>query len=320
MYKHSNIPIFIPHRGCNNNCVFCNQRSITGNKCAPTVTEVKEIIDEYLGFLKDREAEIAFFGGSFTGIPIEEQTEYLICAYEYVKNKKVLGIRISTRPDYIDEEILANLKKYGVINIELGVQSMCGDVLKASKRGHTASDTYKAVNLIKSEGFGLGLQMMIGLPCDTPAKSRYTACEIVKMGADFARVYPVCVLQETELYDMYKRGEYSPLDVDTAVEIAVDVMKILESGGVSVIRIGLQETDTLGGSVAAGAYHPAMGELVKSRIIRDSLENEIINQQIKEEIVFKVPAHMLSKTVGQHRCNVLYLEKKYNVKISFQLI
>lgn len=320
MYKHSNIPIFIPHRGCNNNCVFCNQRSITGNKSAPTVKEVKKTIDEYLGFLKDRDAEIAFFGGSFTGIPMGEQTEYLGCAYEYVKNNKVLGIRISTRPDYIDEEILENLKKYGVINIELGVQSMCDDVLKASKRGHTASDTYKAAELIKKAGFGLGLQMMVGLPCDTPANSRYTACEIVKMGADFARIYPVCVLYETELYDMYKRGEYVPLDVDTAVEIAVDVMKILESGGVSVIRVGLQETDTLGGSIVAGAYHPAMGELVKSRIIRDSLENEIVNQSSKEEIVFKIPAHMLSKAVGQHRCNVLYLEKKYNVKISFQLI
>lgn len=320
MIKHSNIPVFIPHQGCANSCVFCNQSKITGSTSEPTAEDVKKTIDEYLGFLKDREAEIAFFGGSFTGLPMEKQNEYLKCAYEYVKKGKAAGIRLSTRPDYITEEILENLKTYGVKSIELGVQSMCDDVLAASKRGHTAEDTARAADLIKNNGFGLGMQIMIGLPLDTPAKARYTAAEVVKLGADFARIYPVCVFYGTQLYDMYKRGEYMPLDVETAVEISKDVMKILESGGVSVIRVGLQETDSLAAGIAAGPYHPAMGELVKSRIIRDALEDEIKKRHIKDEIVFRVPSNMISKAVGHKRCNVTYLENKYKIKIRFQLI
>ena len=159
MKKHSNIPIFIPHLGCKNDCVFCNQHSITGQLSETTVKEVKDTIDRYLTYLKNRDAEIAFFGGSFTGLQIEKQTEYLKTAFPYLQSGKVSGIRLSTRPDYINEEILQNLKNYGVKTIELGVQSMCDDVLLASKRGHLSAATEKSCRLIKSFGFSLGLQM-----------------------------------------------------------------------------------------------------------------------------------------------------------------
>ncbi|MBO4898266.1 MAG: radical SAM protein [Clostridia bacterium] len=320
MSKVSNIPIFIPHLGCKNACVFCNQREITGNLKEPEADEVRAIIEEYLTFLKDREAQIAFFGGSFTGLHLEKQTEYLKVAYEFVKNGKVSGIRLSTRPDYISEEILENLKKYGVKTIELGAQSMCDEVLLASERGHTADDTRRASEMIKNAGFELGLQMMIGLPGDTRERSVYTAQEIVKLGAACARIYPTCVLTDTKLYDMYKSGEYKPLGLSEAVETAKEVTLILRSGGVDVIRTGLQETDSLCGSIAAGPYHPAFGEMVQSRIIRDELEEKVISMLPTKEMTLPCKKNMVSKTVGQKRCNIAYLEEKYGVKINITVI
>lgn len=316
MSKVSNIPVFIPHLGCKNACVFCNQREITGNLKEPAADEVRAIIEEYRTFLKDRKAQIAFFGGSFTGLPRDMQTEYLKVAYEFVKDGRVSSIRLSTRPDYIDGEILENLKKYGVSTIELGAQSMCDDVLKASERGHTAEDTRRASEMIKDAGFELGLQMMIGLPHDTREKALFTAHEIVRLGASCARIYPTCVLYNTKLYDMYKGGEYKPLELIEAVEIAKEATLILRRGGVDVIRTGLQETDTLGGSIAAGPYHPAFGEMVQSRIIRDELEEKVISALPAKEISIACTKNMVSKTVGQKRCNITYLEKKYGVKIN----
>ena len=320
MSKVSNIPVFIPHLGCKNACVFCNQREITGSLKEPAADEVRGIIEEYLTYLKNREAQIAFFGGSFTGLPKEKQTEYLKVAYGFVKDGRVSGIRLSTRPDYIDGEILENLKKYGVKTIELGAQSMCDEVLKASERGHTADDTRRASVMIKKAGFKLGLQMMIGLPGDTRERALYTAREIVSLGAACARIYPTCVLYNTKLYDMYKSGEYKPLELAEAVEIAKEATLILKDGGADVIRTGLQETDSLVDSIAAGPYHPAFGEMVQSRIIRDGLEEIVIARLPAKEITIPCEKSMVSKTVGHKRCNILYLQKKYGVKITVSVI
>ncbi len=314
--KYSNIPVFIPHFGCKNDCVFCNQHSITGEKSEPTAENVKSTIDTFLSFLKNRKALIAFFGGSFTGIETEKQKEYLSVAKEYVDRGIVDGIRLSTRPDYITEDILIMLKNYGVTNIELGVQSMCDDVLKLSNRGHSAKDAENAAKLIKKHGFILGLQMMPGLPGDTEEKTIFTANEIVRLGADEARVYPTCVLKHTKLGEMYKYSEYKPLSITEAVEISAKAVKILESGGVNVIRVGLQETDTLGDEILAGGYHSAMGEMVRARILRDEIE-EFVKNSSEKVISMKVPKGKLSQYLGQKRCNADYIENKYKVKLEF---
>lgn len=311
MDKFSNIPVFIPHFGCNNDCVFCNQRSITGKIKEPNAEDVKNAIDTFLGYLKNRKAYIAFFGGSFTGIDIEKQREYLSVAAEYISSGKVCGIRISTRPDYISEGILNMLKEYGVTNIELGVQSMCDDVLKASNRGHSAQDVIRASALIKKHGFTLGLQMMPGLPGDSEEKTLYTAEKIVSLGADEARVYPTCVIKNTALYDMYENGLYTPLTLEEAVEISAKAVKTLRAGGVKVIRCGLQRTDTIGDEIVAGGYHCAFGEMVESRILRDFIEDKV-RDGISE---FRVNKSEVSKYLGHKRCNAEYFREKYNIEI-----
>ena len=318
MTNHANIPVFIPHIGCPKGCVFCSQNKITGTEKIPTVDDVVVLIEKSLKNLNGRMAEVAFFGGSFTGIPLHMQTEYLEAVLPYIKSGKISGIRLSTRPDYINKKVLENLKKYNVTCIELGAQSMCDDVLMASDRGHTAQDTENASNLIKSYGFELGLQMMIGLPKDSPEKSVFTASEIVRLGADYARIYPTCVIYNTALYDMCISGKYSPLNLDEAVDTAAKVYRILSDGGVNVIRCGLQATDTLGEDIYEGPYHPAFGEMVKSRIKRDEMEEKIRLLLPEKEIKFKVPANKISQFVGQKRSNILFLEEKYKIKIRME--
>lgn len=316
MKKHTNIPIFIPHMGCRNDCVFCNQRCVTEENFPPAVEEVQRIIEEHLEHSKNREAEAAFFGGSFTGIDIDLQREYLKAAYEYVKSGKIRGIRVSTRPDYINDEILDMLSRFGVINIELGLQSMCDDVLLASHRGHTAADSRAAAEKIKGRGIGLGLQMMIGLPQDTREKSLYTARELVNMGADFVRIYPCLVLQGTELWRMYKRGEYEPLTLSEAVDTAAQAVMIFEKSRVPVIRIGLQQSEGLMGGVAAGPYHPSLGEMVISRVYRMKIEDFVLRENPKS-LEICAGFREMSKFVGQNRENARYF--KENLKIPFEI-
>jgi len=316
MMKHTNIPIFIPHFGCRNDCVFCNQRCVTEEDKPPSIEEVKRIIEEHISHSENREAEAAFFGGSFTGIEVNMQEEYLKAAYDYVKSGKIRGIRVSTRPDYINDDILRMLKKYGVINIELGVQSMCDDVLKASLRGHTSADSRAAAEKIKKHGFGLGLQMMIGLPEDSREKSLCTAGELVSMGADFVRIYPCLVLRGTGLWKMYERGEYKPLTLSEAVDTAAQAVLIFEEAGVPVIRIGLQQSEGLSGGVAAGPYHPSLGEMVISRVLRNKILNFVLKENPKS-LEICAGYREMSKLVGQNRENIRYF--KENLKIPFEI-
>lgn len=310
MTGHCNIPVFIPHLGCNNECVFCNQRSITGRQKPPNAEEVRKIIDSYLEYAAAREKEIAFFGGSFTGLPASEQAEYLGIAREYASKGLVSGVRISTRPDYIDTQTLSRLKEFGVTAIELGVQSMCDEVLKRAKRGHSSEQSEKAARMIKERGFALGLQMMIGLPGDTEEKSLFTAREIVRLGADCARIYPACVLYDTQMFEMYKQSEYIPLTVDEAANTAKKVFAILTDGGVRVIRMGLQQTDALPESIAAGPYHPAFGEIVKALIARDEMEREVLSRGGKR-VVIEVAKGRMSQFAGHKKSNLKYFKDKY---------
>ena len=240
------IPIFVPHLGCPNDCTFCNQKSISGQTKRVTKEDVKNTIEEYLKIFKENTyREIAFFGGSFTGIEKEKQEELLQVAYEYVKNKKVNSIRVSTRPDYIDVEKLKLLKKYGVKTIELGVQSTNDYILKKCKRGHTFQDVKKASKLIRRYGFNLGHQMMIGLPESTKLDELNTARDLAKLKPKIVRLYPVLVIKNTELEKEYKNGEYEPLTVLQAVERCKEIYYYFTHKKITVIRMGLQSTDLI---------------------------------------------------------------------------
>ncbi|MBO5995579.1 MAG: radical SAM protein, partial [Firmicutes bacterium] len=244
MKKHAIIPIFISHRGCPNDCVFCNQKKITSREGDVRPEDVRNTIEQWLTTLKDVETvEVSFYGGSFTGIPMEQQSAFLEIAKEYKDSGRIDAIHLSTRPDYIDVPILDNLKAYSVDVIELGVQSFSDRVLLLSGRGHDAACVYKACDLIKSYGFTLGIQLMIGLPGDSMDTCRYSALETVKIGPAIARLYPTVTILGTELYSMMERGEYSPLTLDEAVERTKVMYEILEEAGINIIRVGLKSSE-----------------------------------------------------------------------------
>lgn len=315
--KTYNIPVFVPHRGCPFDCVFCNQKRITGKTNEVNADSVRKTINDYLKTLPSSNCRIetAFFGGSFTGIPIDEQCELLGAAKEFLDKGKIHGIRLSTRPDYITEEILQNLKKYGVTTIELGVQSMDDDVLEKSGRGHTSHEVNEAVKLIRQYGFTLGLQMMTGLPNDTNEKSIATAEKIISLAPDIVRIYPTLTIKDTYLEEMYLNGVYKPQTVDEAVELCKRLVLMFEKNNITVIRIGLQSTDEIceNGSVVAGPIHSAFGELVESSIYFDIISNKLMGA--KKAIVYVNPKE-ISKAVGNRRINILkFKEKNTDIKI-----
>ena len=246
MKKQYIIPIFVPHLGCPNDCVFCNQKSISGQTKQVTREDVKKTIENHLKYVKENSiVEVAFFGGSFTGIEKEKQIELLSTAYEYIKNKKVQSIRISTRPDYINRDILKTLKKYKVKTIELGVQSANDYILKKAERGHTFEDVKKASKMIRFYGFNLGHQMMVGLPESTHLDEINTAKQLIKLKPKMVRIYPVLVIKGTKLEKDYNEGKYKALTVVQAVETCKELVKLFVKKKIEVIRIGLQPTDVI---------------------------------------------------------------------------
>lgn len=252
MKKHAIIPIFIPHRGCQSDCVFCNQRKITAHQAPVRPEDVTETVETWLSTLEPRHmetTELAFFGGSFTGIPMEEQTAFLQVAKAYKDAGRIHKIHLSTRPDYITPEILDNLKHWGADVIELGVQSFDDQVLRLSGRGHDAACVYESSRMIQAYGFTLGIQLMIGLPGDTIEKDLYSAAETVRIGPSIARLYPTVVIRDTALYDMYLAGTYLPMEETEAVERTKAMYKILTSAGINVIRVGLKSSDIIADAV-----------------------------------------------------------------------
>ena len=309
MKKHANIPIFIPHLGCPNQCVFCNQHTISGVESFEPESVV-DIIEEALATIGDKEAEIAFFGGSFTGIDRDLMIRLLEIANGYLTLGKVSAIRCSTRPDYIDDEILDILKKYGVKVIELGLQSTSPDVLLKTKRGHDFSAEERACRMIVESGFSLIGQMMIGLPASSMESEIETAKFIISSGAVGARIYPTVVFKETELCDMAITGKYKPLSLESAVSRSAAVMKLFIENGVEVIRVGLCSSDNLSGedTYFAGPNHPAIGELVENELYYKLIYDEL--SSIKTEntnINVFVPRGALSKAIGQKKKNKLRL-------------
>lgn len=274
--RHYTIPVFIPELACPFQCVFCDQRKISGKLVSPSAEEVRRTIEEHLTTISPEGSfiEIGFFGGNFTGIPQALQETYLEIAGEYLRCGNVKGIRLSTRPDYISPEKLMLLKRYGVSCIELGAQSLDEDVLRLSGRGHKKEDIVEASRMILAEGFSLGLQMMIGLPGDTPEKSADTARRIVELGAANTRIYPTLVIKGTKLEQMYLRGKYKPLELNEAVMMAKSVAEIFEASNVKIIRMGLHPSEGLltGEHLVAGPYHVSFRELVQTEIWNEILK------------------------------------------------
>ena len=312
--RHVNIPIFIPHLGCPNNCVFCNQRTISGHGDFK-IESVRDEIETALSTLDENtEREIAFFGGSFTGIDRSLMIALLELAESYVKSGSVSEIRLSTRPDYIDDEILDILSRYSVKTIELGLQSMCDEVLEASKRGHNSQIALLACALIKERGFSLIGQMMIGLPKSSAEDEIYTAELICKSGADGARVYPTVVFAETELAEMMQRGNYQPLDTESAVERTKNALAVFDRYGVPCIRVGLCASENLrDASLAiAGATHSAIGEMAMSELFYEHICEELDRRAINGgSLIIYVARGATSKAIGQKKKNKEKICKKY---------
>ena len=324
MKKEYIIPIFVPHLGCPNNCTFCNQKKISGQTKMVTKQDVKDTIEYYLKNFKDdhKYVEVAFFGGSFTAIEKEKQEELLEAVQEYIENKKVHSIRVSTRPDCIDKDILKRLKKYHVKTIELGVQSTNNYILSRCKRGHTGEDVKKASKLIRRYGFVIGHQMMVGLPESTKQDEINTAKELIKLKPEIVRIYPVLVIKDTELAEEYQRGEYTPLTVGQAVERCKEIVDLFNRKKITVIRIGLQNTEEITdpslkeSSVVAGPYHPAFRQLVESSMWYDSIVNEIkkVNAKVKK-VRIKANDKNVNNIIGHKKENITKLKEVYDVDV-----
>ena len=327
MKKQYIIPIFVPHLGCPNDCTFCNQRKISGQFRQVTENDVRDTIDYYLSNFKEKniDKEVAFFGGSFTGIDVETQNKLLGAAYDYVKEKKIDGIRISTRPDYIDKPTLKRLKKYKVKTIELGCQSSNDYILRKAKRGHTFEDIQKASKLIRRYRFTLGHQMMIGMQDSSELDDFNTAKDLAKLKPKMIRIYPVLVIKGTELEKEMNEGNYEPLDLEKAIERCKEITYFFNRKKIKVIRIGLQTTDTIcspekaGSEVVAGPYHEAFRQLVESSFYYDIIVDKIknVNMTVKE-VEIRVNPQDINNVVGYKRENILKLKEAYDVDVKLE--
>lgn len=322
MKKEYIIPIFVPHLGCKKCCTFCNQRTISGEKKQVTAEEVTKTIEYYLNNFKDpnKYIEVAFFGGSFTAIEIEKQEELLTAVQPYIKSKKVDSIRLSTRPDAINKTILKMLKKYNVKTIELGVQSTNNYILARCKRGHSFEDVVKASKLIRLYGFNLGHQIMVGLPDSSEKDDIQTAKDSIKLKPKMVRIYPVLVIKGTELEKEYAKGDFVPLTVSQAVERSKEIVKLFNKKHIQIIRVGLQNTDTITdiskdeSEVIAGPYHPAFGQLVEDGIWYDKIVEKIKNINAKVvKVEIEANPKNVNNIIGHKKENIKKLKDTYAV-------
>lgn len=316
MKDHAIIPIFIPHKGCNNECVFCNQRRITAHSKPLTPSDIHKTVREYMSTLSEMnmsEIELSFFGGSFTGIPIDEQKSFLAVAKDYKDRGIIQKIHLSTRPDYIDEPILENLKAYSVDTIELGAQSFSDHVLAASHRGHDSAAIYDSCRLIKDHGFNLGIQLMIGLPGDTPDDDIFSARETVRLAPSIARLYPTVVIEDTGLYDMYREGTYRPLGSEEAIRRTAAMYRIIDSAGINIIRVGLKSSDIINDkTISSGTFHPAFRQLVEGLIAREDLEAQLEEMPPASDVVCVSHPDSFNNMIGHKAANKSYFSSRFS--------
>ena len=317
--KHAVIPVFVPHKGCPHDCIFCNQRKISGQTEEMTAEKIRVIIDSHLETIKQGTIiEVGFYGGSFTGIEKEKQLEFLATANEYITSGRITGLRLSTRPDYINDEILQYLKFYNVETIELGVQSLDEDVLRASFRGHSADDVFAASSLIKGYGFKLGIQTMTGLPMDSREKDLDTTYKVAGIKPDVVRIYPVLVIRGTNLEVLMRQGQYTPQSLDEATDICSELLALYRQHNINVIRIGLQASDNISerSEVAGGPFHPAFRQLVEARLALRQIEEAIGSQGLCDgkNLLIRTGSGNISNITGQKKKNLECLYRKYGYK------
>ena len=311
------IPVFVPHLGCPNDCVFCNQRRISGSLSPATARDVQAAIEKATAVAPPQGGgrQLAFYGGSFTAIPAAQQEELLGAAQPYLEAGAIDSLRLSTRPDAIDGEVLARLRRYGVETVELGAQSMSDRVLELSGRGHTARDVAEASGMVKAAGFKLILQMMTGLPGSDEESDVETARRIAALRPDGVRVYPTVIVRDTALYDLWRAGKYREHSVEDAVRACARILPVFEAAGIPVIRLGLNPTEELsGGDAAGGAYHPALGELVRARIMRGEAERLLAGAKPGGSAALRVNPRLMSQAVGQHGCNREWLRERFGLR------
>lgn len=302
--SHSNISVFVPHKGCPNDCSFCNQKAISGQAVPATPRDVENAVKVAIEYGVDpKNTEIAFFGGSFTAIERDYMLSLLTAAKHFLDTYNLAGIRVSTRPDCINEDILSTLKEYGVTAIELGAQSMCDDVLFANRRGHTAEDVRKASALIKEYGFELGLQMMTGLYKSDFEKDEYTAREIIKLKPNTVRIYPTVVLKNTHLGYLQEKGEYIAPTAEETASFCAKLLQMFENEGIKVIKLGLHSSETVERDMIGGAYHPAFRELCEGHIYLEKILEKLAGKDKNYEYVIYVNKKVLSKAKGQQKRN-----------------
>lgn len=308
------IPFFIPHAGCPHQCVFCDQRNITGERTAPEPSSLPSTISRYLASQKRTgPIEVAFYGGTFTSLPSRVQRAYLTPVQSFIDSGKIAGIRLSTRPDAITADILSLLKQYHVTTVELGVQSMDDEVLQLAGRGHTAADTVDAIRLLREHGFTTGLQLMPGLPGDTPGRFRETVRQAIDLRPDLVRIYPALVIKDTPLAERYRTGRYTPLSLEDAVDLCRDAVDRFAAAGITVARVGLQPTEELErpGTVLAGPWHPAFGQLVRSARFLESMRGLLPPDSASGPVTFAVHPADLSSAIGQDRRNIRVLRERH---------
>lgn len=309
MKTHSIIPIFLPELACPHQCIFCNQKSITNKQEIPDIDTVNKIIEKHLRSIAkyQRTCEIAFFGGSFTALPLQTQEEYLAIAKSWIEKSKIEYIRISTRPDYIFEENLELLANYDVKIIEIGAQSMDDEVLKASGRGHTVADVINASKMINKFGFTLGIQMMVGLPGDAAKKSFKTAEEIINLNAKACRIYPLLILKNTKLAELYKAGKYKALSVNEAVKQIVPIYEIFEKNNIKIYKSGLHPSEFLhNGELLDGPWHPNFRQLVQSEIFMKKFDAFLSKNP--KSIAFLIHPSDINAAIGYKKSNISRLK------------
>jgi histone acetyltransferase (RNA polymerase elongator complex component) len=309
--RHANVALFVPNNGCPHACSFCNQMTITGKNSQPTPEDVRQAAETALESLgpKSRGAEIAFFGGSFTAVERGYMVSLLEAAAPYVRRGDFSGIRISTRPDAVGEEVLSLLKRYGVTTVELGAQSMDDAVLALNGRGHSVRDVVEASGRIRSMGFALGLQMMTGLYGDTAEGALETARRIAELMPSCVRIYPTIVLSGTRLGKLYREGAYQPFGLEETVGLCAELLDFFEGRGIPVIRLGLHASPELERDRLAGPWHPAFRELCESRRMLVKIRRELSERKIPAGGV-KILVHpsCVSIAVGQKRANLRALQ------------
>lgn len=320
------IPIFIPNYGCPNKCIYCDQNIFVGQQSLPTSKDILNIINAHLksAALKSKPrcyTQVAFYGGTFTGLPFDIQENYLKTIAPYLKNNKVHSIRLSTRPDYINQQNIDLLKSFSVKTIELGVQSMDNEVLRLSQRGYNVRKVEESSTLIKKNGLELGIQLMPGLPGDSEEKAMKTSFHVCKIKPDFLRIYPTVVLKNTLLEKLYRKGDYIPMTLNQAISICKKMLLLFQSFHIPVIRMGIQSTETLlkPGTIVAGPFHSAFRELVSSSILYDRLYASIKENLKSKTLTFSVHPSELSTFLGNKKENIKRLKKEFpNFKIRFR--